>query len=60
LFSALGKMELEIDKNYEVEHSENFVLTAEQTRKLIWQKFARNNMLDQLEERERQVQKLVD
>jgi hypothetical protein len=53
-------MELEIDKNYEVEHSENFVLTAEQTRKLIWQKFARNNMLDQLEERERQVQELAE
>ena len=53
-------MESEIDKNYEVEHSENFVLTAEQTRKLIWQKFARNNMLDQLEQRERQVQELAD
>jgi hypothetical protein len=52
-------MESEIDL-FEVEHSDNFVLTTEQTRKLIWQKFARNNMLEQLEERERQVQELAD
>jgi hypothetical protein len=45
---------------YKVEHSDDFVLTADQTRKLIWQKFARNNMLDQLEERERQVQELAE
>jgi hypothetical protein len=52
-------MKSEIDL-FEVEHSDNFVLTEEQTRKLIWQKFARNNMLDQLEQREKQVQELVD
>jgi len=47
-------IEIEIDL-YKVEHSENFTLTVEQTRKLIWNKFARNNMLEQLEERERQA-----
>ncbi len=51
---AEKQMETEIDL-FEVEHSENFVLTPEQTRRLIWQKFARNNMLDQLEQRERQA-----
>ena len=51
-------MDIEIEL-YKVEHSNDFVLTAEQTRKLIWQKFARNNMLDQLEERERQASEFV-
>ena len=52
-------MESEIDL-FEVEHSDNFVLTAEQTRKLIWQKFARNHMLEQLEQRERQASQLAE
>ncbi len=51
-------METEKDL-FDVDYSENFVLTAEQTRQLIWQKFARNNMLDQLEQRERQASKLA-
>lgn len=51
--------ETEVNDLFEVEHGDNFTLTPEQTRKLIWQKFARNNALHQLEklnERESQVQ----
>jgi hypothetical protein len=51
-------IETEIDL-YKVEHSDDFSLTVEQTRKLIWNKFARNNMLDQLEERERRARELA-
>jgi hypothetical protein len=51
-------IETEIDL-YKVEHSEDFTLTVDQTRKLIWNKFARNNMLDQLEERERRARELA-
>lgn len=39
--------------DYKVEHSEDYVLTPEQTRKLIFQKFERNGvLLDVLKERE--------
>lgn len=41
------------DNLYKVEHSENYVLTPEQTRKLIFQKFERNGvLLRELKERE--------
>jgi len=37
----------------EVEHEEGYVLTPEQTRRLIWQKFERNGvLLDEFKERE--------
>ena len=42
-------MDLEVDDNYVVEHDENFVLNAEQTRKLIEAKFRRNNVLYRLQ-----------
>lgn len=38
---------------YEVEHEEGYVLTPDQTRRLIWQKFERNGvLLDEYKERE--------
>lgn len=46
-------LETEDNNFYEVEHDEGYVLTPEQTRKLIWQKFERNGvLLDQFKERE--------
>lgn len=49
----------ETDDNdfYVVEHSEDFVLTDEQFRKLITQKFERNNIMHRLsKEREGRLQ----
>ena len=39
--------ETEVD-DYKVEHSEDYVLTDEQFRKLITQKFERNNIMHRL------------
>ena len=43
-------MDLEILDDYVVEHSENFELTADQVRKLIEAKFARNAKMLKLHE----------
>ena len=46
-------LELDVSDNYVVEHGENFSLNAEQFRKLIEAKFARNTQYAiQLEQRE--------
>ena len=42
-------LDTDIDDNYVVDHNENYEMTPEQLRKLIWAKFERNNRLHQLE-----------
>ena len=41
-------IDLEELDGYEVEHNTNYEMTSEQLRKLIWQKFERNNVLQHL------------
>ena len=45
-------VDLEEVDGYEVEHSKNYEMTPEQLRKLIWQKFERNNVLQRLVNRQ--------
>jgi hypothetical protein len=42
-------LDTDIEDSYTVEHDENYVMTSEQLRRLIWEKFERNNVLHQLE-----------
>jgi hypothetical protein len=45
-------IDLEELDGYEVEHNNNYEMTSEQLRKLIWQKFERNNVLQHLVDRQ--------
>ena len=50
-------MDLEVLDDYVVEHNDNFELTADQVRKLLEQKFARNVVMQRLyKPRERDIE----